>query len=348
VAANPNHIYNYINNHNLIDNAILNGPNGLFNFDDKSMRLLFFNDLQKPMALEDFYNNKTEEKVTNVTCRFNNEGFRSDDFTSGTEILISGCSHTYGMGVPEEHIWASLIKNKLNKTVSNLGQPGASWTMIVNNLFAYFRKYGQPKTICVIFPNIERIQVPVNQNFLLTEKLLYSENLSSRYLQVSQLQDYIGPRISKRPHIARDIISPDLFYYLSIQSINYLELYCKSAGINLIWSTWDFMTGKSIEKMKSVDNSYFNGYFSLNMDHWCYSNIRGPDNFHMSPVGPDDKCLNVEPCDKVISCHNELKNKTELFFDMGLDNCHWGSHRHAHIAETVLLELGKYYDNLGN
>lgn len=349
MSTNPNYPYNYKGTHNFIDDAIQNGPNEFFHFNDDSKRLMFFNDLYKPLRWP--YNSipGTFEDVGNVPSRINNEGFRSDDFAPNVDLLLSGCSQTYGMGLPEKYIFADIIKRTLGITINNLGAPGASWTMIVDNIFAYFKKYGHPKKLVVVFPNTERLRTPINKNILITEywterdrekEISTWECLGSEYLQVTYLSQFPGPRYSKRPHIAKDVFPHDFTYYTAIQSLNRLEQYCEMAEIPFKWTTWDFNTGRSIEKMRAVDPSYFKGYFDLKMDHWCHpSIIQIPDNYHPHRLDATDPCVEEKPCPNVVQCHLELKEENELCFHIAYDSGHWGSHRHAHIADTIIEQI---------
>lgn len=343
MVTNPNYPYNYMKTHNFIDSAVLHGPNEYFNFDDDSLRLLFFNDLYRPLRWP-YPKGPHEEMFAGAHTRLNKDGFRCDDFEKGTEVLFSGCSQTYGMGVPEEYSWPSVTTSLINKTTSNLGAPGASWPMIVNNLYAYFRKYGHPKAIAVVFPNTERLQIPINKNILVNEfwgvrdreKDIDSwDSLGDEYLQLTYPTQFPGPKYSMRPHIAKEVISHDYVYYLCIQSVNHLEQYCEAAGIKFIWTTWDFMTGRSIEKMRGVDPSYFRGYFDLKMDHWCHPVQQTPDLYHPEPLKEDDECLKEQPCDRVQHCHKDLENKAKEIFSIAYDNGHWGTHRHAHVGEAM-------------
>ena len=40
----------------------------------------------------------------------NSYNFRSKEFHEDTEIVALGCSHTFGVGVPEKFIWPTFVK----------------------------------------------------------------------------------------------------------------------------------------------------------------------------------------------------------------------------------------------
>jgi len=60
------------------------------------------------------------------TYKFNSHGFRSDEFTEKPTIMFLGCSLTFGMGIPVENTWCSLIAEELKLIPANLGISGSS------------------------------------------------------------------------------------------------------------------------------------------------------------------------------------------------------------------------------
>jgi hypothetical protein len=53
--------------------------------------------------------------------KFNNYGFRSDEFSNEPSMVSLGCSYTCGIGLPLENCWASIVSNSLNLKNFNLG-----------------------------------------------------------------------------------------------------------------------------------------------------------------------------------------------------------------------------------
>jgi hypothetical protein len=77
--------------------------------------------------------NPIQEYTDNFGYDLNKYGFRCNEFESinNPRIIVYGCSHTYGTGLPEEHTWPVIVKELLRiKTgieydVINFGVPGA-------------------------------------------------------------------------------------------------------------------------------------------------------------------------------------------------------------------------------
>ena len=342
MSTNPNYTDSITNpdlgHYNLIDDAVLNGHNNYYNFNEHTLEFLFFNPLYEPIRGKNFDgpDNRSYWLKDDYTYRVNKYAFRSSEFCSDQDFVFAGCSHTYGMGIPEEMIWGVQLANKLGKDYANLAIPGASVTTIVNNLFAYFRLFGHPKTIVVLFPNFERLMLPVNPAILTPQDKKYDSQprpLNDRYLDHSYLMEKIHPKFSKKPHIVEEVVPLDVPYWMATQSINLLEQYCDTANIKLIWSTWDFHTQKSLKKMNEKDNSYFKYIVDIKMQNWVAIDPKGPDLYHNSQVLKDDLCLDKKGCNLTINCHKDIELQHPKIFDLAADNAHWGTHRHTHVAE---------------
>jgi len=62
-----------------------------------------------------------------ICYRFNSHGFRSEEFDdSGNSMISLGCSHTFGIGLPNELIWNSVVSTALGLKNYNLGIGGSS------------------------------------------------------------------------------------------------------------------------------------------------------------------------------------------------------------------------------
>ena len=81
----------------------------------------------------------------------NSLGYRCPEFRplpdGGKNVVVLGCSHTFGEGLEENEIWVSLVAKQSSKIFRwwNLSQPGASADLMIRIL------YGAEK---VLFPKI--------------------------------------------------------------------------------------------------------------------------------------------------------------------------------------------------
>lgn len=86
-----------------------------------------------------------EWKGVDVVYKYNSDGFRTHELSDflGKEVNIAlGCSFTEGMGLPIENVWTSLIEQRLNTPLLNLGLgAGAPDTVarILTNISGLFK-----------------------------------------------------------------------------------------------------------------------------------------------------------------------------------------------------------------
>ena len=233
----------------------------------------------------------------------NSHGVRGTEISDKQDMVIAGCSFTFGSGVPEEKIWGVQVANNMSLSYSNLGYPGASILSIINSIFAYFKEYGNPKFLICLFPDLDRIQLPVDNKIWTSKSDRINKNLSRIFLGEHH---YDLPKYSKSPHYIENVMPLSVPRWISIKYIQILEQYCKSSNIKLVWSTWD---NRFLPPL--IESNEFNFL------------------------------INTENIEKEINnrCHVNLKNDFNEIFDhgsdieYGLDRAHWGVHMHTHYAE---------------
>lgn len=116
----------------------------------------------------------------------NSHGYRCPEFRplpdGGKNVVVLGCSHTFGEGLEENETWVSQAAKDSNKTLRwwNLGQPGASADLMIRILYGT-EKVLFPKIIIACWPAQSRRekldQIP--QNLTSNDALLKTENKST-------------------------------------------------------------------------------------------------------------------------------------------------------------------------
>lgn len=146
---------------------------------------------------------------------FNSNGFRCDEFeyilnNKLDSIIYFGCSFTFGIGLPEEHIWTSIVHDKIERMEGkrlnkiNLGMPGSGIDYIrymagkaikkfkPKYVFTYappfprlvsMRQFGSDKnhTYSFLGPSISKTDTILNKN--LTEIMLQTEKDCTEYTE---------------------------------------------------------------------------------------------------------------------------------------------------------------------
>jgi hypothetical protein len=185
-----------------------------------------------------------------ILYRINKDGFRSQHFQNFNKdkknILVAGCSVSFGEGILEELTWHQEMLNNIEfDEYYNISSIGASTRLIVKNILTFIRKNGKPEYIFAIFPNFSRdlqfdsnskefISCIINRLLLLAPKEYMTNNIYIKNYQ----HEYA------------------VFTY--IDYIRILEDVCEYLNIKLIWSTWDDEAKYILNDLK------FKYYFNMN------------------------------------------------------------------------------------
>jgi hypothetical protein len=287
----------------------------------------------------------------------NADGYRSPEFINNVDLLFAGCSFTYGMGVPEETIWGSVIANRLGLSYNNLSLNGASIPWIVKQLFSYFKEYGNPKTLICLFPQLERTFFPSDPELLKSKdshielSTIDSDNSRSIFnVDLSNLrQASFRPNYSKKPHNLEDVISTDFLVYLSIQNIRMLEQYCKSSGIEFLWGTWSNSFCNLMEDEGGLlDNYEFDNYVKLDYKMWKNRKRTDDPDIYWETEEARINCKSKHSnnlCECRSTCHLDLLDIYGDNFERATDilkkHPHYGVHRHVHFAESFMKAMKK-------
>jgi hypothetical protein len=321
--------------------AVLFEENKNFKINENNKLLMYTNRL-----VDDFLDNKDYTfKKWNIEHKVNKKKYRSPEFKKDTDLLIAGCSFTYGVGIPKEFMWAEIVAKDLNLSHANLALPGESVVGQVKKIFAYFKEYGHPKFLCAMFPDFGRFLSPQNSKHFVSNSALLNierkkaDNISienfwdDNFLYTSNLGPWIPDiKFSRSPHKAENVLIPEISHFYSAQFILMLEQYCILAGINFIWSIWDVKNLKIIESIKKEE---YTTLINVEMENW------NRDFESIEDVYTVNK--------KRILCHKDLEEKNNEIFHYAMDRgkglnlSHWGSHRNQHIADIMKDNILKFY-----
>lgn len=252
--------------------------------------------------------------------RLNSSGYRSPEFINNVDLLVSGCSFTYGMGVPENGTWGAMLAKSTGMSYNNLSQNGASIPWMVRQLFSYFKEYGNPKVLVCLFPNLTRSFFSSNSEILIADNGYVEESTKdldeSKSIYNIELASTLPlkkrPKYSKKPHHLEDVMNLDFIVQIAMQNIRALEQYCRASNIKFIWGSWSQPFCHMMET-DGLSNEYdFSHYVKTGYQIWEDEATPG--------------------------CHQELSEIYGSAFDMGTDDLqgqpHFGVHRHAHFAEA--------------
>lgn len=291
----------------------------------------------------DVVSQHSEKKRPEYSYRWNSDGLRSVEFDEKPNVVVLGCSITFGLGMPVELTWPEILQSKLqekgNYKVGNISYNGAAPTKSIISFFNMISKYDYlPEYVICNFPNLERAYFVNQNNDHLCDLFWYSHTVETK---------------GYAPFEWNKILPVEWIYFQNLDYIKMLEIFCKFNNIKLIWSTWS--TNLS-EEMESFLQSKFT-YYKPDP-----TRISFPEGFEYSidartleDLIPYFRMHNWEN----IRCHSKYYESNREIFDHAYDyeqvpvsyipkneglpfHPHPGVHRHLHWADFYYKEIEKY------
>lgn len=270
----------------------------------------------------------------NNTYEINSLGFRGEVYTD-PEIIASGCSLTFGLGIPELGRWTNVLGNMINKNVMNLGSPGASVESICTNIIHYCMNNKMPKEIFCLFPDFFRSMVVVDKEFYKTkvkrdDSFQQKDSLQQMFcnpiVYTNKYKDEwrIFMEIEDQKYI-EDATSPHQLILDSINFIYILESFCLSNNIKLHWTTWNVPSAIIMEELLKLKNFKLKNFVNFVPE---------------SPLSKGDNRLPIDNC--YLSHDSEFYNS--IYWKKGtdysienykkvIDHAHPGIHFQHHLAD---------------
>ena len=251
----------------------------------------------------------------------NSLGYRSPEFGSA-ELLVAGCSHSYGVGIDSGYRWGDVLARNLGLSADNVSIPGYSIVELVETIYTYIDTYGAPKYIVCLFPDVYRapyimVEGLTSSQDSETHKFSLASNKDqSIWLETTHCIDAKPPSISKKPHIVEEIIPPEHYLYENIRAIKSLETLCNAANIKFAWSTWDTDFSLVIKYLSNYGHA-FKSYVDVDAMEWKRDSSIG------DVYLPNNSCHTSE--------YKWFNHGSD--FEYGVDRAHFGAHRHLHYAE---------------
>lgn len=317
-------------------------------------------------------NNIKENHDSYNEYTLNNYNYRGPDFTSDVDIIMAGCSQTFGIGVPDNGPWPVHLAEKLDASYVNVSMPGASIEWIIDSIYRYIDTFGSPKRgIVALFPDVLRRDLVINTDINDTLETsehdfipqYYSDDPRLRLLSYSPI-GYPTPSVIRKPYPVEHTLILEDSVKASIVKIRDLERFCKHAGIKLVWSSW---ADSLVWLIRDLPDEYsFDNYVRLvGLSDWK-SHTYGVEKTDDDPEGISDHKLDHAnyseltgctyemlmdgTCICFSQCHFDRLIEFPTTFHEGADRfsprsngSHYGVHKHIHLAEDFAakaIEIG--------
>ena len=143
-----------------------------------------FNKLCEDPKHKKYFADKGWDQPGAITYKFNNHGFRCDDFNDAPCLVVLGCSYTLGLGLPISDIWPTLVGQELDLQVVNLAWNGYSADSCFR-LAEYWLPKLNPKLVVMFAPPQARIEVLNESDTVVYTPSIFSDTsnmVSDRFL----------------------------------------------------------------------------------------------------------------------------------------------------------------------
>jgi len=153
----------------------------------------------------------------------------------GPDVVTLGCSFTGGMGLPHNFSWPHLIESVTGARVNNLGRPGSSIESQVYRFFTHIVKYGNPKKVLFLAPDIFRAQILETKRW--TEKTLFFDDELNTYVDT----DY-RPYVHTNFNGEQSLVPVDVMINVNLKALEVLQMFCEAQNIDITVFSWEDTT----------------------------------------------------------------------------------------------------------
>ena len=167
-----------------------------------------------------------------IEYTFNDKGFRcnfefDDNFDFSNYIVVLGCSHVTGVGSPMEETVTEQLSNITKYPVINMGVPGASNSLIFQNLVWILSRKYKPKKIVVIWTSLYR-------------DTIYTQKMKRIQINASRKDNYSLERKEFSNYMSSEYITD----YLERVSLSHYEMVSHMSNIDVY--AFDFFNTSSL------------------------------------------------------------------------------------------------------
>ena len=266
-----------------------------------------------------------------ISYTVNEFGYRTfDEFQKNTDLLVMGCSNTWGHGLPREATWPEMLRSENIKTINSIASNGDSAMGQVIKFFHYVKMFGNPKNVVGVFPS-SRMEFPLESgrwHISNKEKTYTLINDDVASIIVSDPHDENFKEYLTAPYDPNDLLTKDVTRYFTHTFIDILETYCEMFGINFKYTIWereyrvfedDDYNNSVLEYMEKTKPNFFTWYYPR-------------------------ETKNITENERNLKCHSEYSNHPQFYrasdFIEGKKVGHFGMHNNLHLAEAVKKALG--------
>lgn len=289
---------------------------------------------------EEWYSYFTEapdHKIPHLLHKSNSEGRNSKEFYNNPEIITAGCSVTAGVGLPHNFLWPEIIEHITNQKINNVSRNGASIARIIYETFLHIKKYGTPKQIFLLLPELSRHWLQQQ------EKNSWGPGRDLTYDPQNKTYTYRGGPHKKPKHHThtsldnhKTLIPLDMVVSENLKALEHLLTFGDITNTEIKIYSWDNITDHELKKI---------GYTQYQQPPPHQTNKQNPLKYSPKIAGPGGWGWPkpTQPFGTIGCCELQPQNKYQkLMWNAAADwntkkpRAHPGLHAHIHTAEIFL------------
>lgn len=228
---------------------------GIYDYDTSSGPLCYMSAVEERLSTAAIEERKTLFQPNDVQYEINEFGFRGKlDLTSKKpKLAVFGCSFSFGVGMPEDQIFAKRLATYYDYSLFNFGVPGGSLNRAVRyySLISKFLKFDY---VLFLVPHSGRFEVPFIQR---DEKIKVT---------ISNVIPNWIPEDHKEKSIAAKIYSAlgqDYFNFDTIKNIDHAVTIARSQQSKIFFSSWDPKTYDLLYNYFGKDSPHLIPWFEM-------------------------------------------------------------------------------------
>lgn len=232
---------------------------------------------------ERFKKNPHPKYLKGFDYRFNNYGYRCDDFDLENDkykILTIGCSVSFGFGLPYEETYAYLLCDRLSRKYNisiknyNLSHIGEGMDYIARTLFQTIDII-KPDYVILLFPDINRLEYYDDKN---TKPISYTLSTLIDELHNKHFDKNLKNRNKKIDDVFLTLMENENYCFFNfVKNFNFINEILKNRNIKWFWASWAKPSNIEIKDFTSEDfHSLYLKYISnlkkyIDLDNTDYS-----------------------------------------------------------------------------
>lgn len=166
-------------------------------------------------------------------------GFRFTELPKEVDIAVFGCSFTFGIGLPKELLWHSLLADKLKTSCINFGLPGSS-ILTTSDLFLIVSKHIKINKAIFLLPSHNRLQIAKQHPTV--DEVNYISIIATHNSSMCQFYDINDEGIFR-------VLPEDELLKQCRNSIYTADYIAKTRNVQTYYSSWDAVTYEFLQNM---------------------------------------------------------------------------------------------------